>query len=214
MEEKKGIKINFMGIISVLTLIIMGVGTTFAYFTVQLNGKLEENVSVSSVEIVMKLKLSPLYFGKPILPTNDEDIFKAYDNKCVDHRGSGACFAYTIEIENSGYPQEGIAIFNATSEEFTNLKYMVVSFGEEYEVLKGPTKAIGATPEEQLEGGIPIAVEEDESRKVVVVVWLSNIQGPQDWEQAGTFEGNVTFSATSGARITGTMTENVIVEKT
>ena len=57
-----------------------------------------------------------------------------------------------------------------------------------------------------------ISVSENESKKVVVIVWLSNIQGPQDWEQAGTFEGNVTFSATSGARITGTMSENVLIQ--
>lgn len=213
MEEKRSFKINFMGIISVLTFIVMAIGSSYAFFTASMMGKADESISVSSVEIVMNLKIGPLYTGKPVLPTNDEDIFKAYENKCIDDRGSGACFAYEVTIENMGYPQEGIAFFTANSKDITNLKYMVVSEGENYEVLKGATKAIGATPEEQLEGGIPIKVERDENKKIIVVVWLSNIDGPQDTEQGGIFEGQVSFSATSGARITGTMSENVNVEK-
>ena len=214
MTEIKGTKINFLGIISVLTLIFMGIGTTFAYFSARVTAENSENISVSTIEVVMNLKIGPLYNGKPILPTNDEDIFKAYENKCVDSYGNGACFAYTVELENMGYPQEGIAVFNATSNDgIRNLKYMVVSLEEEYEVLKGPTNAMNATEEEQIEGGIPIKLGSEDSKKIVVVVWISNLNKPQDEEQGATFEGQVSFTATSGAKITGTMTENVILKE-
>ena len=32
MEEKKGLKINAYSIISILTLLVMGIGSSFAYF--------------------------------------------------------------------------------------------------------------------------------------------------------------------------------------
>lgn len=213
MEEKKSLKINFMGVISTLTFVVMGIGSTFAFFTASAIGKSDESISVSSIEVVLNLKIAPLYNGKPLLPTNDEDIEKAYENKCEDLVGSGACIAYTVELENIGASQEGIAIFNAWSETITNLKYMIVSEGEDYEILKPPTPAMGASTDDQLKDGIPIKLEKGQNSKVVVVIWLSNLEGPQDEEQGGFFEGQMSFTATSGAKITGTIGETVVLQK-
>jgi len=213
MEGQKNVKVNFVGIVSVLTFVVMGIGSTFAFFTASMLGKADEYISVSSIEVVMNLKVAPLYNGKAILPTNDEDIEKAYQNKCVDLVGSGACIAYEVTLENMGYQQEGIAIFTANSETLVNLKYMLVTDGEDYEILKGPTPAIGASTNDQLEGGVPIKLGQDEDKKIIIVIWLSNLEGPQDEEQGGYFEGQLSFTATSGAKITGTMAENVLLEK-
>jgi len=212
MTEKKGIKINFMGVVSVMTLIVMGIGSTFAYFTASLQGSLDENVSVSSIEVIMNLTIAPLYNGKPILPTNDEDIEKAYLNQCVDYYGSGACIAYAVEIENIGYEQEGVVTFSAESDYITNLKYMILADSEEYLVLKGPTSAMKATSDEQLEG-VPIRVEKGENATVIIVIWISNLDRPQDEEQGASFIGQVSFTSTVGAKITGTMNENLILKK-
>lgn len=210
MEEKRGIKINFTGIVSILTLIVMGIGTTFAYFSASVNGKFE-NVSVSSVEIILNLTIAPLYNGKPILPTNDEDIEKAFDNKCVDSKGSGACIAYTIELENSGFEQEGIATFFATSDSITNLKYIILDNENDYAILKGPTNAMEVDTEL---AGVPIKLEAEGDKKLLtIVIWLSNLNEPQDEEQGASFTGQVSFQSTMGAKITGTMNENVILQK-
>lgn len=211
MEEKKSLKINFSSIISILTLVVMGIGSTFAYFNASVNGALDENISVSSIEVIMNLKIAPLYNGKAILPTNDEDIEKAYKNKCVDSVGNGACIAYVIEIENIGYEQEGVATFLAESETITNLKYMILSDSEEYEVLKPPTSAMDATVEEQLQG-IPIKLQSGENSKLIIVIWLSNLNKPQDEEQGGSFIGQASFISTTGAKITGTINESILVQ--
>lgn len=214
MDEKRGLKINFMGIISVMTLIVMGIGSTFAFFTASMKNKADEYISVSSLEVVINLGVLPKYNGKRILPTNDEDIHKAYKNKCEDHYKNGACIAYTVEIENGGRELAGVISFSATSDSITNLKYMIVSSDEEYEVLKEPTKAMDATNEEQF-SGIPITIPGKTKKEVVIVLWISNLKDTaQDWEQGGIFEGKVSFDTTSGAQITGTMTENVVVNPT
>lgn len=209
--EEKGIKNKFMGIVTILTFIIMGIGSTFAYFTASSAGKAKEYISVSSLEVILKLGILPLYNGKPIMPTNDTDIEKAYKNKCVDYVGNGACIAYIVEIDNIGLEQEGVVVFDATSESITNLKYMVVTEGEDYEILKGPTPAMNATSEEKLEG-INIKLESEESKRVVIVIWLSNLNEPQNEEQGGLFEGQVSFTSTSGAKISGTIAENIRIE--
>jgi len=214
MEEKKSVKINFVGVVSILTLVVMCIGSTFAYFTTSIIGEVDENVTVSSIEVVMNLKLQPLFNSYALLPTNDEDIHKAYKNECLDNYGNGACLAYEITLENLGYEQEGIATFSATSEYITNLKYMIVTENDlegNYEVLKPATPAMGATAEEQIKDGISVSLGRDDSKKIIIVIWLSNLDEPQDEEQGASFEGQVSFTATSGAKITGTMVENVII---
>lgn len=209
MIEKKGI--NFIGIISILTLLVMCVGSTFAYFTASMKGKADEDVVVASMKVILNLKISPLYNGKPVLPTNDEDINKAFLNKCVDSYENGACFAYTIEIENQGHEQEGVATFFATSETITNLKYMILDNDNDFAVLKGPTNAMEEATELD---GVPIKLKANEDKKLItIVIWLSNLDVPQDEEQAGVFVGQVSFHSTAGGRITGTMNEIVVVEK-
>lgn len=208
MEDKKRVKINLMGIISVLTLIIMGLGSTFAYFTAIGNANLG-NATVSSLEIILNLKIAPLYTGKAILPTNDEDIITAFNKSCIDDAGNGACLAYTVELENKGAEQEGIVIFEAESDTITNLKYMILDNDNNYAVVKEPTSAM--IPEDEVTG-IPINLPKDIGKKLItVVVWISNLDEPQDHEQGGEFFGKATFTATSGAKLTGTMNDNVIV---
>lgn len=208
MEEKKSIKINFMSIVSIMTLIVMGIGSTFAYFTASAAGGLQ-NATVSSLKIIMNLKIAPLYNGKAVLPTNDEDIERAFRNKCEDDYGNGACIAYTIEIENIGAEQEGIATFFAESETITNLKYVILDNENDYAIVKGPTNAMEV--DEEL-SGIPIKLGKDNDRKLItVVLWLSNLDEPQDHEQGGVFEGQVTFQSTAGGHLTGTMNENLVV---
>jgi len=213
MNEQKKIKINFVGLVSILTFIVVGIGSTFAFFTANSIGESDEYISVTSLEVILNLKIAPLYNGNPLLPTNDKDIERAYKNKCLDSVGAGACIAYTIQLENKGLAQSGLATFSATSEKINNLKYMIVTPGEDYEILKGPTKAINPSTEEQLEGGVPIELSKEDNKEIVIIVWLSNLNIPQDEEQGGYFEGQVSFTSTSGAKITGTMTENVLLGK-
>ena len=167
-----------------------------------------------NAEEYLNLGIEPLYNGKPLLPTNDEDIHKAFDNKCVDLYDSGACMAYTITIENLGYEQEGVATFTAESESITNLKYMILDNENDFAVLKGPTPAMNATGEEQL-AGVPIKLEKDSDiKQITIVIWISNLNEPQDEEQGASFTGQVSFESTVGAKITGTMNENIILQKT
>jgi len=95
---------SFSLIISILTLAIMTVGSTFAFFTTTV--KKNQAVNVGSANFRLSVNIEALYNSKHIIPTNNEDIAKAVNNKCVDIRGYGACYAYLVNIENLGEDQE------------------------------------------------------------------------------------------------------------
>ena len=201
MEEKKGIKINAYSIISILTLLVMGIGSSFAYFNAQMAEAEKDSISVSSIKLVVNLKIEPLYTEFKILPTRDEDIYKAFNNKCLDYAGSGACIAYAISIENVGQEQEGYLTFKYESEDIKNLKFLVLDGDDTSKVLQDPTEG---TSED-------VVVGTNHTKKVIIVLWISEQNVPQDYEQGGTFMGMVSYNSTLGARITGTMNKNVLV---
>jgi hypothetical protein len=57
--------------------------------------------------------------------------------------------------------------------------------------------------------GDSFELDTGESRDFVLVIWLSNLEGPQDDEDAGgNFSASVTYETTYGSRITGTFSVN------
>ena len=51
-------------------------------------------------------------------------------------------------------------------------------------------------------------------KQITILIWISNLDEPQDEEQGASFTGQVSFESTGGAKITGTMNENLILQKT
>ena len=207
MEDKKGLKINAYSIISILTLLVMGIGSSFAYFNAHMAESKKDSISVSSINLVVNLKIEPLYSELKLLPTTDSDIYKAFNNKCLDYAGNGACIAYTIDIENIGQPQEGYLTFKYESEEIRNLKFIVLDGDDTSKVLQEPTEASS----EDIVVGDAIKMESNQIKRVIIVLWISEQNKPQDYEQGGTFTGIVSYNSALGARITGTMNKNVLV---
>lgn len=208
MEQKRAVKINAYNLISILTLIVMGVGSTFAYFNAHMAESNMDNISVSAINLKMELRIIPRYFELLLLPTKDEDIEKAFENKCLDYVGNGACLAYDIEIENIGQPQEGYLTFKYESEQIRNLKFIVVDTDDDNKILQPPTLA--SEIDTVLEGLIKL--DSNQNRRVTIVLWISDLNVAQDEEQGGTFTGFVTFNSSVGARVTGTMNKTIVTE--
>ena len=103
-ENVKKEKNIFSLVISIMTLAVMSLGTSFAFFSSVVRS--EEQAKVGSINFKLSAKIEPLYNTKKIIPTNDEDIMKAFNNECIDKYGWGACYAYNIKIVGEGEPQD------------------------------------------------------------------------------------------------------------
>ena len=75
--DKKNKKNNsiFSLVVSILTLAVITVGSTFAFFSSVV--KSEKEVEVKSANFKLAAKIDPLYNSKEIIPTDDEDIMKS-----------------------------------------------------------------------------------------------------------------------------------------
>lgn len=197
---KKNIENKFFIVISVLTFIFMGIGTTFAYYTSVIMPE-GNDLETKSQNIAMSLNVTALYNEKKIIPTNDEDIFTAFENHCIDQHNFGACYAFSIEIVNNGIPQDITGSFKLTNDKLTHLKYLFLDADNGNEVFQGITEA----HDEFANVGTTIPLDTGESKHLILVIWLSNINSSQDDETGGLFNGEFTAVGSMGNRITGTI---------
>ena len=193
-------KVNkFLPIISILTLLIILIGSTFAWFAVNASSE-EKAVSVEAADLGIRLEVNPLYVGKPLIPTNDSDIDKAFASECIDIYGNGACSAYTIKVKNSGQEADYVGTINFRLEGITNFKYRVLdNAGEVYQV----NTEVDAGEEQSL--GQKFTLSKNEEKIFTLIVWLPNVDYDQSDDDAeGRFGATVTYSSSAGARVTGT----------
>lgn len=205
MDKKKK---NFSLIISVITLAFMTIGTTFAFFSTVM--KSDEDVSVTAANYRLGLKVSPLYNEKKIIPTNDEDIFIALENECIDSKNYGACYAYNVEMKSEGETQDILGKIRVPNNGIPNLKYMILDSDNKdengnYIVYKDMDYVSG----EYESIGDVINLESGKSRNFILVIWLSNLNENQDEETNKTFMVEMTINSTLGTKITGTISADV-----
>ena len=204
---------KFLFVTSVLSILILILGTTFSYFTVS-NRSEYDAVKVEANKIELALAIEQLYTGHSLIPMDDEDINKAYNNKCKDIYGYGACLAYTLEVSNFNSQQDliGTIDFNVTGIE--NLNYMLLDEeGKPYL----DKQSIGNGITEDLSLGehfiLKDATKNNPSvKKFILLVWLSNFNYDQnDIDGSGSFTAAISYeSVINGGKLTGSLTNNIV----
>lgn len=190
-------KNKVMMIISILLLVVMLLGTTFSYFMASAKG--DQSINMIAANFKFSVEITPLYNDNKLIPMNDSDVMIGYEKHCVDDLGFGACYAYNIHVENTGDKFSYVGTINFDVTDIENLKYLVLD--EENNKYVDDTLISG---EDQTLGD-SFELDTGESRDFVLVIWLSNLEGPQDDEDAGgNFSASVTYETAYGSKITGT----------
>lgn len=207
---------KFLFVTSVLSIMVLTLGTTFSFFTVSNKSKYDA-VKVEANKIELALSIEKLYTGHKLIPTNDEDIIKAYNNKCIDYYERGACLAYTIEVSNFNSEQDLIGTIDFDVTGIDNLSYMLL---DEEENVYLDKQQIGDGISENLSLGehfiLKDATENNPSiRTFTLLVWLTNLDKDQNETDAGgSFTASVSYeSVIFGSKLTGTVTDFVVNEE-
>lgn len=183
---------------SILLLIVMLLGATFSYFAAIVRSN--ENIDTEAANFGANVVITGLYGDKLLIPMNDSDVMTGYNNQCTDRYGYGACYAYNIHIDNTGDKISYVGTINFNVNDIENLKYLVLDeennkYVDNTAILSGEDQTLGNSFE----------LDVGESRDFVLVIWLSNLEGPQDDQDAGgNFSASVTYESTYGSKITGT----------
>lgn len=203
MKETRAKKILI--VTSFLSIVILLVGTTFSFFTYDTQSK-NNALAIEASRIKINLAVSHLYTGRLLIPLKDELIMTAYkDYSCIDSYGWGACQAYSLELFNAAGEVEIESFIDFNLNGIQNLTYMVLD--EEENIYKDITHIDSDNPT-RLSLGENFVLEdgslEQTSKKLILLIWLSDIGDVQDKEDAGgSFTASVTFRTATGSELTG-----------
>lgn len=198
---------KFAIVTSFISIIILLIGATFSYFTISAKSD-HDAVLVEAEKVMLGLGVSPLYTGHKIIPTNDEDIMKAYNQKCIDDYKNGACLAYGLEIFNYSKAYPIIGKIDFTVEGIKNLSYMVLDEDDNvYQPktsIKGDAIGMSLGPSFKLDDATDL---KPSSRKFVLIVWLTNLKDKDqsDFDAGGHFDAKVTYESIYGGKLTATV---------
>ena len=193
---------KFIAIIWSLTFIFIAVGATFAYFAVNEKSK-DGAVAAWSSKININLKILPLYYGKALIPTDDDDILMAYeDYYCVDSFGNGACQAYDIIVENFGIDLEYEGSIKFTLNDIQNFKYMILD--EDGNIYVDKTEVVNDM-EQTL--GDSFSLGNGEFRNFKLIVWLPNMNYSQENDSFGHFNAAIKYFSSNGSTISGHLSD-------
>lgn len=201
-------KINmFLLVTSILSTFILLIGATFSYFNTRNMSKMNA-LSVEAGKVRLGLGVSPLYTGYKLIPTNDSDIMTAYNQKCLDDYGYGACLAYEFEVYNFNLKQDVIGKIDFNVEGIENLSYMVL---DENDTIYLDKTSVGNGITKDLPLGEHFILEDatelnSKSKKFKLIIWLTNLEQDQnDTDAGGQFSATITFSSVYGGKLTATI---------
>lgn len=193
MKENK-----FMVVISVLSLIFVVLGATFSFFSVNRNSD-EGVVDAKAAVMNISLDIQPLYTGRPLIPTNDVDILKAFnDFQCVDSFNNGACEAYKIVIVHHGNPLDYNGKITFSLNNIENLNYMLLD--QDGNVYVDKTTIVGDSSQSL---GNQFQLDDNQTQEFTLIIWLPNYDYQQVNDENGTFGANVEYYAINGSRVSG-----------
>lgn len=201
-------KVNiFLLITTIFSTVIILLGATFSYFSTRNMSKLNA-IAVEAGKVRLGLGVSSLYTDHKLIPTNDEDIMIAYNNKCVDDYGFGACLVYEFEVYNYNNEVEVAGTIEFTINHIDNLSYMVLDENNNIYLDK---VLVGKDNDEELSLGNSFTLNAapeigSSSRKFKLVIWLTNLEEDQnEFDAGGNFTAAVTFKSIYGGRLTATI---------
>lgn len=230
MENNNGRGI-FYGVIGVATLIVAIIGATFAYFTATANSAPDAvtvggaNVSLDWGEVKTGLKSNLI----PLDPSQAgfSKIIGTSATSCQDKNNNNVCSVYQFSVGNkAGNPAQTIyASLKPQSNGFTtdHLKFAIFSGTADKVAAKtsvdvnGTPVAVGSAtagdlvvPATSISGTTVIDLTQlnevlnaGVTRTYTVVMWIDEIDGPQNEDQGKSFAGGIFFTTIGGDSNTG-----------
>lgn len=208
-------------VLFVVTVFILGTGSTYAYWSATTSSS-SESVKTQSTIYSINMELSPVYNDFSFIPMNDQDAVKALKNGCKDKYGRGACAAYKMRVFGYSDTLSYISGYmDITTNNMVNLSYMVYRESASYDENncvsvddKNYCVALGAS---HMDDGVGLTLGDKydvygvDSVEFILLIWLTNLEVPQNDFDIGSFNAVVTMQAGNGGQIKGTISSAINV---
>lgn len=205
-KEKKSKK-NLFTILYLFIFIILLFELTMSYFTARTRSE-NNALDTKAGQLTLALSVAEKYPGYHLLPLNDNDIMKAYHNKCVDDNGNSACAAYDIELLNESAKQEIIGTIDFEINGIENLSYLVLDEKENIyqQITKIPNNAKNMPLGSDFILDSAFELGKPTKRNFTLLIWLSDYEYDQVEDKGGNFSATVAYNSIYGRKLSSNIT--------
>ena len=207
----------FYTVTIVASLIVMILGSSFAYFAATVKTEDEETIA-KSADYSLNLSVTPLepapengpYTLIPMKDELSEKAFVGYNNvPCVDKNDAVVCYIYEIIVNEYNTNLEYLSgSLNITTSNISSLSYRL--YDENNNPLAIDTDEEGndiyynmIISEEEMPLGDAFYTKDTDHLTLKLMIWLTDTGISQNETDIGSFDGSVTFYAGKGGKITG-----------
>lgn len=187
----------FLGMIGILTLVVLIIGATFAYFSASVTS--DKDITGQSYEFDMSLTVTRVdpatapAKGDKLIPLTESDIGAAVNAGCVDKNNYTVCQIYQLSFRNGS--SEAVTLsgnLTASQNDFSNLYYNVTTIGGAKSTLAAGTPISGLTP--VTTGLTNLVINPGDSTMYLMVYIKNDPANNQPDDQAKNFIGTLTFT--------------------
>lgn len=215
-ENRKGTGV-FYAVVGVATLVVAIIGATFAYFSASATAETKVTGTAATVGLSVSLEKVSKDATGGLIPISESLLTKALtgdtasgNKMCLDKDGNTVCQLYKITVENTGNAAATLnGTLTLTATGYKNLKWANVNKDSG---LTDPEATPTEIPAGNLNASSVSAITTNEvfnggaTKYYYVMIYINEINGPQEKDDTGSFEGTVTFGGPSGKGTTATFT--------
>lgn len=216
MKDNKKI---FYVLFAIIFLVLCISGSTYAYWAASTKST-TNSIETQSTKYNISMNLNPLYISDHLIPMDDNDVFKALLNKCKDNKDRGACYAYNIILSDYDASFGSITgTMDIKKNNIENISYMVLQLSDnnnEQECLEIEEEnycisqnITDTSKETNLPLGNEYLIDNNQQLKLILVIWLTNLNESQNNYDIGDFNATITFNLGNGGEIKGTISSAI-----
>ena len=191
----------------IVAILISTATISISYFISKSRGT--SQVEVESAKLGLDLKVERVTSANTVglLPVDDENLQTALDGynneSCVAQDGKGRCQIYKVTVTNSGNVtatlSSNISLYAVGEKSvFNNLKWAEISSVDD----ATPFGKIHTMDDEQWKKYFVMGPKS--TSNFYIMIWLSNLDIPQNKLDDGNFAGTIKFSSTAGTGVNST----------
>ena len=204
---------GFYAIFLTFIIVVCTIGSTYAYLSATVSGTNDVRTSSSSYSVSMRI--TPIYDGFSMIPMDDFDVLKAVSNGCKDKYNRGACNLYNVNVY--GYDSNLDAVsgsLRVSVDNINNLSFMALEESNSYQegscaIIDSKNYCISndvthILPDTDMSFGDSYNVFGMDSKNILLVFWLTNLNMSQNLTDIGSFNASVTILlGRNGGQISG-----------
>ena len=206
----KSSKKLILSILLTLTIIVIAIYATYAFFSATVNST-GQQITGSSDNLNFSVNANEIHKATQLIPVSENDVDTAVNkasNNCIDTENKDLCSMYEVTVQNTGTNLSlyGFVRTNTSTYTTNNLKYKVYTkTGSTYTAITDATSVSNESGNsvyfKKNNVNYTTSLSTNQEQKYYVVFWINEVNEDQNDDQNKDYSCKFGFEGSDGAQL-------------